>query len=101
MGLLRIPCRPVSEHLQEVVFVLRLHDDDFVRSQNIADSHRARLVAFQAPLGDGLEGPLKGFGHALLLVDVQSRITDFIAVSVGGVPDEFRNERAAVHVAVA
>ena len=62
---------------------------------------RDRLVAFQAPLGDGLEGPLKGFGHARLRVNVQSRITDFIAVSVGGVPDEFRNERAAVHVAVA
>lgn len=73
-----------SGHLQEAAFVLRLHDDYFVCPQNIADSHRARLVAFQAPLGDGLEGPLKGFGHALLLVNVQSRVTDSIAVPAGG-----------------
>ena len=59
------------------------------------------LWLFRLPWETVWKGPLKGFGHALLLVDVQSRITDFIAVSVGGVPDEFRNERAAVHVAVA
>ena len=47
-------------------------------------------MAFQAPLGDGLEGPLKGFGHALLLVNVQSRVADFIAVSIG----EFRMNSA-------
>lgn len=59
------------------------------------------LWSFRPSVGHGLKGPLKGLGDALPFIDMQPRVTDFISVSVGRISDVFRDERAAMHVAVA